>query len=212
MPSFHLDVADESPIHNNLAQDLYLNRATFSQIADNPGTPNVQYGKVDSWVKQKKQYKIVLKNGLEIFSPILGSADVHVVGDDEPEASEHAPSSADQQVRSFSHSRADDDSYTLLLYVIDSYAHFNSQVARFQGTVDIEPPTADPAAAAAAAAALRLGLDAIRVEHFDAAVEHLSAGLDAAVCSMPIVLNAFLGLSHVALPAMNLWPRVGIFQ
>jgi hypothetical protein len=49
------------------------------------GIETVQYGKVESWEKRKNEYHIILDSGERIFSPILGSCDVHIMGDNEVE-------------------------------------------------------------------------------------------------------------------------------
>ena len=74
------------------------------QAVDEDGKAHIQYGKVVSWDKKRKQYHIQLDIGKEIFSPILGSSDVHIVGDGESESahiqngnvSVSAPNSKDQ--------------------------------------------------------------------------------------------------------------------
>ena len=67
--------------HDRITFDS-LDRSEYSCLQA-PDDRGLHYGKVESWVKQKKQYRIILNNGQEIFSPILGSTDVHIVGDEE---------------------------------------------------------------------------------------------------------------------------------
>jgi hypothetical protein len=47
------------------------------------GTGLVQYGRVESWEKRQKKYHVVLDSGESVYSPILGSCDVHIIGDNE---------------------------------------------------------------------------------------------------------------------------------
>ena len=63
----------------------------------------VQYGKVESWEKRKKVYHVILDSGESIYSPILGSCDVHIIGDNEVESVDKGITViSQQQVTTFS--------------------------------------------------------------------------------------------------------------
>ncbi len=70
------------------------------------GTRSVQYGKVESWEKRKREYHVILDSGESIFSPILGSCDVHIIGDSEVqnvEKKSNIPNAGNEEITEISH-------------------------------------------------------------------------------------------------------------